>query len=651
MIRIFRLVAGILCAVVLAACGGGGGSAGTVIGGSGGSAKPTLELALVDSAGNVVTGNSVPSGALVYARAIVKDKSGAAVPNKLVAFLSGSGLVTFQPSSGQVLTDNSGVARVQLTPDSITSAGAETLTANATVDTTNLSAAIDIQTTPASVTLANFAASLQTLSAFQSTSVSTDVLVNGVAALTNPVSVTFTSNCGVFSPATVTSNSNGKAIATFQASGCPGGPATLTASAIGASAVQTTIQIQAPQATTLLFVSATPSTIYSSVAAFGVKQSTVVFKVVDASGNAISAATNVQLSLSDSAIAAGVVFADTNSTTPKIVATDANGEVSAIVRSGAVPTPVSVNAQVVSNPAVSASSAGLTVNSGRPAQNFYSLSASVFNIEGWAYDGETTSINVRVADRLAQPIPAGTPITFIAEGGQIGASCLVSIDSAGQSGCSVTMSSQAFRPSNGRVTLLSYTDGEEAFLDTNGNNTFDSGETFYDMGQLFLDANENGTADATEQKIGSPGAGSGIGSASCPNHIHQLASASGTCDGAWGTTRVRGQAVIVFSTSFAQTTGAISQQTNTGATLVLADLNGNAMPFGTVVSAAVTKGVNCSLQEVIPATVANSTNPTIHRVIVKSGSEAGDTCTGAEVLIKATTPKGNVTPFPIQILP
>ena len=50
-------------------------------------------------------------------------------------------------------------------------------------------------------------------------------------------------------------------------------------------------------------------------------------------------------------------------------------------------------------------------------------------------------------------------------------------------------------------------------------------------------------------------------------------------------------------------------------------------------------GTNCSVSEVIPATVANTTTPTTHTVITKAGAAAGDTCSGATVTVKSTTPK------------
>ena len=54
---------------------------------------------------------------------------------------------------------------------------------------------------------------------------------------------------------------------------------------------------------------------------------------------------------------------------------------------------------------------------------------------------------------------------------------------------------------NGRVTLVAYSLGEESFIDANGNNSYDSGETFYDLGDIYIDANENGQWDPGETYI------------------------------------------------------------------------------------------------------------------------------------------------------
>ncbi|MEJ6021857.1 hypothetical protein [Ramlibacter sp. PS4R-6] len=652
--KLTQRIATVLFAVAVAACGGGGGSPGATsgsggngggTGGTGGTptGTPTLTFALVDASDTAITSHTVTSGVATFAKATVTDKTGAVVANKLVSFSSGSGLVVFSPSSGQVLTDSTGVARVQVAPASLTTTGAESLSVGTTVDGTALTASMDIQTTPANVTLSNMVAAQTSLTAFQSTGVTVDVAVNGQAATGTPVSVTFSASCGTFSPATTNSNSSSKAVSTYQPTGCSGGTATLTATAVGATAAQTTVTVQTPTATNLLFVSATPSTIFTSVAAFGVKQSTVKFKVVDASGAAITTPTDVRVSLSTSAIAAGVTFGDTNSTAPKTVSTDTNGEVSVIVAAGAVPTPLALTAVLVSNPVITASSAGLSVNSGRPSQAFFSLSLSSQNISGWEYDGESTTLTVLLADRLGQPVPAGTPVSFVTEGGQVTASCQVTIDSAGKSGCTVSLISQEFRPTDpslgvGRVTVLAYAEGEEVFVDANGNNKYDAGETFYDMGQPFLDINEDGTRQATEQKIGDPSVpGSGIGTQACTANSFLIANVANTCDGVWGPIRVRQQAVIAFSSEHAGAT----TLTASGMTVsfTLADINGNAMPKGTTISATVTGGTGCGLDQIFPSTVGSTPNPTTH-VILLQASGAAATCSGAKVAVKATSPKG-----------
>src|SRR5690606_24164533 len=130
----------------------------------------------------------------------------------------------------------------------------------------------------------------------------------------------------------------------------------------------------------------------------------------DSAGNPV-AGSSVTLTVSNAAAAAGVLFADNDSRTYTSV-TDASGVITGNVRSGSVPTPVLVNAVLGSNPAVNAASGGLAVNSGAPVQNFFSMSASSYNIEGAGYDGEIATITVFVADRLAQPVPDGTVISF-----------------------------------------------------------------------------------------------------------------------------------------------------------------------------------------------------------------------------------------------
>jgi hypothetical protein len=56
-------------------------------------------------------------------------------------------------------------------------------------------------------------------------------------------------------------------------------------------------------------------------------------------------------------------------------------------------------------------------------------------------------------------------------------------------------------PRDNLVTLVVVTDGEEGFVDTNANGTFDPGEVFEDLPEPFVDANDNGTHDQGEAFI------------------------------------------------------------------------------------------------------------------------------------------------------
>ena len=56
-------------------------------------------------------------------------------------------------------------------------------------------------------------------------------------------------------------------------------------------------------------------------------------------------------------------------------------------------------------------------------------------------------------------------------------------------------------PRDNLVTLIAVLDGEEGFTDSNGNGTFDVGESFIDLTEPFVDSNDNGTWDADEQFI------------------------------------------------------------------------------------------------------------------------------------------------------
>jgi hypothetical protein len=154
------------------------------------------------------------------------------------------------------------------------------------------------------------------------------------------------------------------------------------------------------------------------------------------------------------------------------------------------------------------------VQTGLPSQRFFDISATALNIYAGAgqaveggvqrgtsyFSGKSTDITVYLADRLANPVPDGTPVVFVAEGGQINSSnvssCLLK-----DGGCTVKLIGQEFRPWGsgepnadprpGRVTVLAYADGQEAFTDTNRNNRYDPGEPHEELGRPYIDLDEN----------------------------------------------------------------------------------------------------------------------------------------------------------------
>ncbi|MFO1245169.1 MAG: hypothetical protein U1E71_08320 [Ramlibacter sp.] len=625
-----KFLMGIALAAALTACGGGGGSAGTTLG-SGGSASattgtPTLVVELRDAA-NAVT--NVVSGAGVTARATVKDASGVVVAGKLVTFTGDAALVKFSPASGQVLTDASGVASIQVIPASLSAAGAGTFNVAATVGTTALATSFDFQLFASSVVLTALDLGNGSLPAFGNRAVSVVALINGVAAVNTPV--TFQATCGQVSPATATTDNTGKAVATYSAnsSSCSGSNVAISVSAPGAASVQGGIAVQAPLASNIQFVSATPQLIYLSGSG-GATQSRLSFRVVDSSGTGLQNQ-SVQLSLVTS-IGTGVSLNTVGGVAPVTLTSDSSGLVSVAVFSGTVPTSVQVRAVLTTNTNVVATSSILTVASGRPVQRALSLAVDKFAIEGFNIDGNSTDLTLSLADRQGNPVPDGTQVNFVASAGvMIPAVC---VTAGGLSSCKVSIRSQGTRPTSGIVAVLAYTPGEEDFVDANFNNVYDAGESFTDLGNAYRDDNNSGTYDTGEfTVIRSGGTTCGGSTNGRPD----------TCDGVWGLADVRVQANIVFSTSAGTISGTLTNTVVGTSTLgsldlLIADLNGNSMPTGSLISISVTSANNTGCTANLPTSTIPNRLTSFRQTVSTAKCQNGDRLTAI-----VTSPSGRVT--------
>jgi len=440
------------------------------------------------------------------------------------------------------------------------------VTTSGTTETVT-STPVGIAVNGATVTLGTVTLGSSSISAYGTSSVSVPVLISGSPA-TVPISVAFTSPCVSAGKATLNSpvtnsSSTGIATSTYKDNGCNSGTDTITASVTGATATASaTITVIPPTANNMQFVSATPAIIGTSPtgAATLPKSSLVKFQVVDINGNGVPGVT-VDFSLKPSDSSLGITLSATQAIS------DSNGDVTTSVTSGAVPTPVWVVAKVHSNPAILSQSNTLTITTGLPAQNFFSLSVQTHNIEGWSYDGVSSTVTIIASDRLGEPVPDGTVINFISEGGHFSSGSSTATCTTTSGTCTIKFISAAYRPSgetidyggsigiqgavaagyyddtdtwqpitftysngtnsnplyvqNGRVTILAYTIGEMSFVDAHGTNVYQSDDTFYDLGQLFLDSNENGILDTnpSQPNLQEQTIGNAPGTSACGTHI------------------------------------------------------------------------------------------------------------------------------------
>lgn len=521
------VVLGILLSTALIGCGGGGGSDASTAACRATMANPlacapTLRLSLTDSTGLAISQVSPErAGAL---QVTVKDGNGAALPNVVVTFTSTDRTAVLVPASGTALTDAGGVARVGLPAG--TQSGAFSVTANAVISGVTTTGATNYAVTLPTLTLGALSMTPANLSAGGTGSLGITVM-NGSSPYTPAQSVSFTSPCAAAGKATISSpvtTVNGVASTSYIDKGC-GGADTITASTSfgGATATQTgTLTVLTASAGQVAFVSALPQNIALKGTGGPGRQesSTVTFKVLDKSGNAVAGAP-VNF----------FVFSNTGTTTgtggltlhPTVATSGADGSVSTVVSSGTVNTPIRISATIAgTSPAVTSLSDQLVISTGIPDQNSFSLSTTVYNTEGMDYDGcagPTGSIvTVSLADHFNNPVPDGTAVSFTAEGGVIDASCLTGLNNTqltdgsvitqkGTPGrCGVRFCAADPRPDDGRVTIMAYALGEESFTDdpaiTNSINRYDPGEDFNDLCEPFRDdsATHDSEANSTVKK-------------------------------------------------------------------------------------------------------------------------------------------------------
>ncbi|MBS0417488.1 MAG: hypothetical protein JSR66_07225 [Proteobacteria bacterium] len=444
------------------------------------------------------------------------------------------------------------------------------------------------------------------------------------------------------SPGTV-STSSGTVTATYTAKGCSGSD-TITASAtVGGTSLSASGAVTVASAAigSIQFESASPGEIGLKGTGLG-ETSTVIFKVVDATGGARPGAT-VKFSL-DTTVGGLTLSPDTATSA-------ADGTVQTVVSSGTVHTTVRVTA-AIDSPALTTQSSALAVTTGIPSSSAFSIAtgpalnpdgtkvpgtgAGCPNVETLNVDGIKIPITVRLADRYNNPAPAGTAVSFTTNGGHIDGSCVTSADANNKPDgtCSVNWVSANPRPDTssvppasgtGRVMVLATAIGEEFFNDANSNGFYDSGEAFADLGEPYRDDNQNGAyavgeyfLDFNKNSTRDPGDGTFKG-------ITCTATSCNTTTLAIGVSipivMSSGHGVITFGGVTGGFTGnfsgaglSIARSASGTVNFNLKDANGNSMPAGTTVAVSAPSTVGTVTQTPNPYAVgcdAGTTGATV----------------------------------------
>lgn len=497
-------VGGLALAAALSACGGGGADAGcsvfsascttttgtgtTTTGGTTTSDSGTVSSSASGTVVLSLSSTTISASTPGTVTALVKNAIGSPMANTLVTFAVANGAAKVSPE--RVTTDAQGNASATLQPVA-GAIGADYVSAVADVSTTStLTTRTTFTVSAVNVALSLVEASPPSVSAYGASVIT--VNVTG-ASSASPVTVNFSSTCAsagkaVLSPTSITVT-GASASTTYQDKACASTDR-ISATITGTSQQkQVDLAVAAPIAQALEFVSATPDKI--CLAGSGCEMSSVVsFRLKDQYNNPV-AGREVFFSLDIPNVAA---------ISPATYKTNESGLAQVSVTAKTIPSPVRVRADVTLDNGVKLSTVSnvLAVNAGLPTQKAFSFSATKYAMIG-NLDGDESNIRIQLNDRFANPVPDGTSVSFVAEGGSVIPARCTTVGAV----CNVKFVVSNYRPPDGRVTVLAYAQGEETFIDANKDNLYTLGDDFQDLGPLFVDKDENGAmADKDEYLIG-----------------------------------------------------------------------------------------------------------------------------------------------------
>ena len=481
-------------AVLLASCGGGGsdgyynnGNSGNSSGGGETVTAVNLSSIAVYDSNNNLTRAVTIEGATATVK--VTDTSGKPISGALVTFTGGG--IVFGTSNGAVLTNADGEASISLKPADSTDTGSYQLSATAEYDTKTAT------TTPyfftlqaANIILVNMSAVNPSLESGAATNINLKTQDANTNVNQNNVTVNFTTSCGTFDTTTVVSSNQGDITTAYRAIDAAGklceGKQTITAIGSNIPAKTIEVNIAAIEANALIYTS---DAVNLGIKSSGSASSGQIEFTLYANGiPAANKDVNVELIRAPE----DLTFISLGNRTVKTIKSDPNGKVVVTLYPGDKPGPVEIKATLASNLNISALSKNVAISTGRVTQNGLSLSVSKNSLQN-VIDGDSAIITARMVDRTGNPVPDGTVISFVAEGGSITPNCA---SLAGQ--CTVTLSTQNPRPLDNRVTVLAYVEGDKSYTDKNGDNVYTAGiDTLVsNIGDFFRDDNEDNIYNA-----------------------------------------------------------------------------------------------------------------------------------------------------------
>ena len=483
----------IALAVVLASCGGGG-SDGYYNNGSGnssstnpstGEAVKTVNISavqLIDRNGNLTQAIAAEG---VIAKVKVTDQSGNGISGALVTFTVTGGVV-LGSSNGAVLTNTNGEASISVKPENINTNGAYQISAIADFDGAKASTKVlnfSLQAT--NIILVDMTAASTQLESGGSTNITLKTQDANTKVNQNNVNVEFTATCGKFEPATVVSSNQGNVTTSYKAIGTDGklctGTQKISAKGLNIPEVALDVSIKALEANSLVYTS---NKLNLGIRKSGSASSGQIEFTLYANGVPVADQDVLIEKVQAPEDLSFVSFGNRNN---KTIKSDSNGKVIVNLYPGDKPGPVEIRATLVSDINVSAISKDVSVSIGRLTQDGLSLSVSKNSLQN-VIDGDAATITARMVDRTRNPVPDGTVISFVSEGGKVEPNC-----STVQGVCSVILTTQEPRPLDNRVTVLAYVEGDKSFTDLDGDNLYTRGvdTLLSNIGSFFRDDNEN----------------------------------------------------------------------------------------------------------------------------------------------------------------